>query len=102
MFTDKSDFEKYPPNQWQDETDYNLRCYFTRMDDAKAEQYDPSWSDEQVMEWDGNFKTDGSLMITCSERDIEIDEYRRILHLYLEFRKELAPGAVLSAPPAAG
>ncbi len=88
---EKSDFEKYPPGMLMDETDVNLRCYFTMMDDAKLDQYDPSWSDEQLMEWCGDFKSDGSLMIVCSERDVEVDEFRQVLELYLEFRKKLQP-----------
>jgi hypothetical protein len=86
---EKSDFEKYPPDMPKDETDVNVRAYFTLMDDAKIDRYDPSWSDEQLMEWDGNFKSDGSLMLICSERDVEIDEYRRVLEQYIEFRKKL-------------
>jgi hypothetical protein len=90
MYRDKSDFESYPPGMDMDETDVNLRTYFTRMDDAKVDSYDPDLSDEELMTWDGNFKNDGSLMITCSEREVQIDEYRSVLELYIEFRKQLA------------
>lgn len=89
MAPDKHDFEAYPPEMRKDETDVIVRAYFADMDDAKVDQYDPSWTDKQVIEWDGNFKIDGSLMVVCAERDIEIDEYREVLHQYLEFRKQL-------------
>lgn len=81
------DFEQYPPGMAMDETDINLRMYFKRMPDEKVEEYDPSWTDDQVIEWDGNFRDDGALMITCSERDVEIDEYREVLEQYREYRQ---------------
>jgi hypothetical protein len=84
---DKHDFEKYPPEMRKDETDVNVRAYFALMDDAKLAQYDPNWTDEQLMEWDGNFKSDGSLMLICSERDVEVAEYRQVLEQFLEFQK---------------
>ncbi len=62
-----------------DETDINLRAYMTRISDERLREYDPSWSDEQVIQWDGNFRSDGALMLVCCERDVEIEEYRRIL-----------------------
>ena len=39
------------------------------------------------MEWDGNFK-DGeeSLFLICSERDVDIAEYRRVLHQAIAYR----------------
>ena len=87
METQELDFEKYPPGVPKDETDVNLRAYFTRMDDAKLAQYDPKMSDEQLIEWDGNFRSDGALMLTCSERDVKIDEYREVIEQYVEFKK---------------
>ena len=67
MAKDKHDFEKYPPGMAKDETDVNIRAYFALMDEAKLAQYDPKWSDEEVVAWDGNFKNDGSLLLICSE-----------------------------------
>ena len=43
-----------------DETSFNLRAYFDRMPDEKMREYFPAWSDERVMEWDGNFRSDGT------------------------------------------
>ena len=62
-----------------DEIDISLRAYFLRMSDERLREYQVDWSDEQVIEWDGNFRSDGALMLVCCERDVEIDEYRRVL-----------------------
>jgi hypothetical protein len=56
--------------------------------DEHLAKYDPSWTDEQVMEWDGNFRSDGELMLVCCERDVEVAEFRQVLEQYLEFRKQ--------------
>ncbi|MGE0102820.1 MAG: hypothetical protein AB7H86_08995 [Blastocatellales bacterium] len=74
-----------------DETGVNLRAYFDRMDDEKMLQYDPAWSDEQVIEWDGNFRDDGGLMILCCERDVEIEEYRQVLEECIKYRETVRP-----------
>ncbi len=79
-------FEQEPTNDPLDETGINLRAYFDRVADAKLRQYDPTWSDEQVMEWDGNFKDDGSLMMFCCERDVDVEEYRRVLAQCISYR----------------
>ena len=72
-----------------DETSINLRAYFDRMPDEKMRQYSPSWNDEQVVEWDGNFRNDGALMIACCERDVEIGEYRRVLEQAIAYRERV-------------
>ena len=69
-----------------DETDINFRAYLTRMPDEKLREYDAAWDNETLMQWDGNFRSDGALMLVCCERDIEIDEYRRILEEHLSRR----------------
>ena len=69
-----------------DETGVNLRAYFDRMDDEKMRQYDASWTDEQVVEWDGNFREDGALMLFCCERDVDITEYRQVLEESIAYR----------------
>ncbi len=79
-------FEQEPANQPMDETSVNLCAYFDRMEDEKMQQYRPEWTDEQVITWDGQFKDDGTLMILCCERDVEIDEYRSILEKCLAYR----------------
>lgn len=80
-------FEQEPfTDERPDETSINLRAYFDRMPDEKMRQYRTEWSDEQVVDWDGNFKNDGTLMTACCERDVEIEEYRRVLAQAIAYR----------------
>ena len=82
-------FEQQPFLESPDETSVNLRAYFDRMPDEKLLQYQPAWSDEQVIDWDGNFTDEGALLIACSERDVDVDEYRRVLHQNIEYRNRV-------------
>ena len=82
-------FEQEPASEPLDETGVNLRAYFDRMDDEKMRRYDQSWSDEQVIEWDGSFRDDGNLMMFCCERDVEVDEYRRVLEECIGYRNSV-------------
>lgn len=77
-----------------DETSVNLRAYFDRMPDEKMRLYSPSWSDEQVIEWDENFRNDGNLLLLCSERDVEVDEYRKVLEQCIRYRDRVRPSLV--------
>jgi len=81
-------FENLPADRPSDETDIGLRAYITRIDDEKLAGYEPSWSDKQVLDWDGNFKDDGALMLVCCERDVEVPEFRQVLEEWLKFRSE--------------
>ena len=83
------ELERYPADVDMDETDINFRAYLTRLSDEHLAEYDPNWSDERVIEWDGNFKDDGSLMLVCCERDIEVEEFRRVLVEHIEARKNI-------------
>ena len=38
------------------------------------------------MEWDGNFKSDGDLLLPCSERDVDVTEYRRVIEQCIRYR----------------
>lgn len=67
-----------------DETDINLRGYITQIPREKLEEYDPTWTDEQVMRWDGNFREDGDLMLVCCERDVDVQEFREVLERWIE------------------
>lgn len=71
-----------------DETDISLRAYFTKLTEAKLREYQPSWTSEAVIEWDGNFRSDGALMLVCCERDVEVEEYRRVLEEHIRARLE--------------
>ena len=80
------DLERPADGTTPDETDINFRAYLSRIPDERLRQYDPDWSDEQLMQWDGNFRSDGALMLVCSERDIEIEEYRKVLEEHIRRR----------------
>ena len=45
--------------------------------------------DERVAEWDGNFRSDGALMIACCERSVDIKEYRRVLVQSIAYRNRV-------------
>jgi hypothetical protein len=84
-------YERLPADMAMDETDINLRAHFSRMSDEKLRSYDPSMTDEQLMEWDGDFRDDGTVFLVCSERDIEVDEYRQVLEEHIGFRFGKSP-----------
>lgn len=84
-------FEQEPYQEPPDETSVNLRAYFDRMPDAKMREYSPDWTDERVVEWDGNFKDDGALLLVCTERDVDVGEYRRVLEECLRYRDRIRP-----------
>ena len=84
-------FEQDPTSASMDETDVNLRAYFDRMDDAKMQQYSPDWTDDEMKEWDGNFRDEGDLMLFCCERDVEVDEYRRVIEQCIAYRNRMRP-----------
>ncbi|HKE59990.1 MAG TPA: hypothetical protein VKB46_24935 [Pyrinomonadaceae bacterium] len=84
-------FEQEPTAESLDETAINLRAYFDRMPDEKILQYQPQWSDEQTVAWDDNFRDDGNLMLLCSERDVDVFEYRRVLEKCISYRNRVRP-----------
>jgi hypothetical protein len=61
------------------------------MPGEKVQQYSPHWSDEQLIDWDDNFKDDGTVMLGCSERDIDVEEYRRALEQSIAYRNRVRP-----------
>ena len=77
------------PHDATDETGVNLRAYLDRMPDGKMQRYSEAWTDEQVVDWDGNFKDDGALMLICSERDVEVAEYRKVLEECIRYRDRI-------------
>ncbi len=72
-----------------DETSINLRAYFDRMADEKMRQYSPDWTDDWVIAWCGDFKDDGTLMIACCERDVDVAEFRRVLEQAIAYRNRV-------------
>ena len=81
-------YERLPPDQPMDETDINLRAHLSRFPSEKLREYDPSWSDQKLMEWDGNFREDCNLMLVCSERDVPVEEYREVLEQHIAYRRQ--------------
>jgi len=79
-------FEQEPSAEPMDETSVNLRAYFDRMKDEKMRQYSPSMTDQELIDWDGNFKDDGDFMMLCSERDVDVTEYRKVLEESIRYR----------------
>ena len=82
-----NDLEHPPGKVPGDETDVSLRAYFSRLSDQKVREYNPDWDDEKVREWDGNFRSDGALMLVCCERDMDVNEYRRVLGEHIQQRQ---------------
>lgn len=80
-------FEERPGVTTLDETDRSLRAYVARLPEERLARYDPSWDNERVQAWDGNFRSDGALMLVCCERDVEVGEFRRVVEEFLEFRR---------------
>lgn len=78
--------ERLPGDGPLDETDISLRAYFARMPDERIAEYDPKWTDDEIIIWDGNFRDDGVLMLICCERDVDIEEYRDVLVKHISYR----------------
>src|SRR5436309_2132962 len=81
------DYEHLPGDGPIDETDVSLRAYLASLPDEHLAKYDPAWPDEQVMAWDGNFRSDGGLMLVCCERDVDVADFRRALEQHLQHRR---------------
>jgi len=56
------------------------------MPNDKMQQYSSEWTDDQVVEWDDNFRDDGNLMLLCCEREVDVEEYRQVLHECIKYR----------------
>jgi hypothetical protein len=83
------DWEHLPGDGPLDETDVSLRAHIARLPVERLAEYDPTWPDERVMEWDGNFRSDGDLMLVCCERDVDVQEFRRVLEKHLRLRQQM-------------
>ena len=81
-------FEHLPGDGPLDETDVSLRAYLARLTDDHLVEYQPAWSDEEVIQWDGNFRSDGGLMLTCCERDVDVAEFRQVLERHIAYRTQ--------------
>ena len=85
---DPINYENMPAGEPMDETDVSLRAYLASLTDDHLSHYNAAWSDEEVIAWDGNFRSDGALMLVCCERDIDVTEFRRVLEEHLQFRDQ--------------
>lgn len=85
----RTKFESFPPDAPRDETDISLRAYVSRIPDERLRQYRSDWSDEAVVAWDGNFRSDGCLMLVCCERDVEVGDFREMVERYIAFRRDV-------------
>jgi len=82
-------FEQEAGDERLDETSVNLRAYLDRMPDEKMQQYSSDWTDEQVIEWDNNFRDDGKLMLLCCERDVDVREFCKVLESCINYRNHV-------------
>ena len=71
----------------RDETEENLSAYLETLSSEHLEMYDPDWNHEEVINWDGNFRSDGALMLVCCERDVEVGEFRKAVEEHLNSQK---------------
>lgn len=65
-------FEGERPFPDMSETGVNLCAYFDAMPDEKLQTYRAGLSDEELMAWDGNFTSEGNLLLPCCESE-EVD-----------------------------
>lgn len=69
------------------ETGVNLCAYFDAMPDEKLLTYKPEFSDDELMEWDGNFTDEGELFLPCCEsEDVDPAMYRKYIEGCIRYR----------------
>ena len=87
MTEPKWNFEGEPPFEPRTEAGINLCAYFDAMPDARLKTYDPGMSDADLMEWDGNFKSDGEMLLPCTEsEEVGVELYRRYIAECIKYR----------------
>lgn len=97
MTEPKWNFEDEPPFEPRTEAGINLCAYFDGMPDAKLRSYNPAMSDEALMEWDGNFKSDGDMLLPCVEsEEVDVEMYRRYIAACIKYRDRVR-GALIAA-----
>jgi hypothetical protein len=90
-------FEGEPPFEEMSEVGINLCAYFDAMSDAQLRTFDPTFSDAELMAWDGNFTSDGDLLLPCCEsEDVDPAMYRRFIAECIRYRDRVR--IALSAP----
>jgi hypothetical protein len=87
MVEPRWNFEGEPPFEARTEAGINLCAYFDAMPDAKLKTWNPGFTDEQLMAWDGNFKSDGDLLLPCCEsEEVDAEMYRRYIAECIRYR----------------
>jgi hypothetical protein len=81
-----TDYERLPGDGDLDETDVALRAYLASRSEDHLRACNPAWTDDELMTWDGNFRSDGALMLVCCERDVDATEFREVLERHLDAR----------------
>lgn len=83
-------FEGEPPFEPRTEAGINLCAYFDAMPDAKLKTFDPAMSDVELMRWDGNFKSDGDMLLPCTEsEEVDVEMYRRYIAECIRYRERV-------------
>ena len=91
-------FEGEPPFEPRTEAGINLCAYFDAMPDAKLTAFDPGMSDEELMRWDGNFKSDGDMLLPCTEsEEVGVAMYRRYIAECIRYRDRVRGGLMAKA-----
>ena len=91
-------FEGEPPFEPRTEAGINLCAYFDAMPDAKLRAFDPGMSDEELMRWEGNFKSDGDLLLPCTEsEEVDVAMYRRYIAECIRYRDRVRDGLMAKA-----
>lgn len=91
-------FESEPPFEEMTETGINLCAYFDAMPDAKLRTFDPAFTDDELMAWDGNFTSDGDLLLPCCEsEEVDVGMYRRFIAACMQYRDRVRSTLAASA-----
>ncbi|RYG37039.1 MAG: hypothetical protein EON93_04245 [Burkholderiales bacterium] len=91
-------FESEPPFEERTEAGINLCAYFDGMADTKLKTWNASFTDEELVEWDGNFKDDGAMLLPCTEsEEVEPDMYRRYITECIRYRDRVRATLMASA-----
>jgi len=60
---------QHAPQEPTGRTGINPRAYLNGMPDEKMRQCPPMWTDDQMMDWDSNFRDDGAPFPICCDCD---------------------------------
>jgi hypothetical protein len=91
-------FEGEAPFEPRTEAGVNLCAYFDAMPDAKLQTWRPDFTDDELMAWDGNFKSDGDLLLPCTEsEEVDTEMYRRYISMCIRYRDRVRATLMTSA-----